>query len=111
MYHQATGYNATIQAADELFFTWWTLLAVDNLTDPLNDAQLHNLHDTLDDLITRIRDLFESPNPIELKGRCPECGWATAPTDAPSSNTPAPGAKESPSPAATAPPPGPAPKP
>lgn len=79
MYLQATGYNATIQAADELLFTWWTLLAVDNVTDPLSTAQLHNLHDTLDDLITRIRDLFESPNPIELKGRCPECGWSTSP--------------------------------
>ena len=78
LYLQATGIYA-IGAADELLLGWWTIVAVDNTTDPLTGPQIDTLHERLDDMVTRIRDLLESPSPVELTGRCPECGWSRTP--------------------------------
>lgn len=75
MYLQATGIYA-IGAADELLLDWWTVVVADNAVDPLSPAQLDNLHERLEGIVTRIRDLLESPAPVELTGRCPECGWS-----------------------------------
>lgn len=76
LYLQATGIYAT-GAADELLLDWWTTVTIDNTLDPLTPHQIDTLHTRLDDITTRIRDLLESPSPVELTGRCPECGWST----------------------------------
>lgn len=79
LYDQATG-TTPHGAPDELLLAWWSAVVVDDTLDPLNTAQLATLHDRLDTMITRIRDLLESPAPVEITGtRCPECGVRRTP--------------------------------
>lgn len=82
MYNEATGAYGR-GTPDELLHSWWSILVADNTLDPLTPTQLDTLHDRLDDMITRIRDLLESPTPVEITGtRCPECGTRRTPLGA-----------------------------
>lgn len=87
LYTQATDRDP--HGSPEEMLTMWLVAAAMQVADHnLNDAQIETAYDRLDDIRTRIMDLFHPPEagPVEVKGqpaRCPECGWSRVPRATP----------------------------
>lgn len=66
---------------EELLVSWYVELAVQAAAGELTQAQYDRLHSRLEEWRTRIMDLLNPPERMEIPHACPECGWnaSTAP--------------------------------